>query len=100
MRLRLIPDEWVRVPESRVELNAEYGGAVERNASGWWDLSAVPGRVVARVVLPGGRRSWPWPIVPLPQRTSTATNDRPGHKCDAGRARTRRRGVLDMTEEP
>lgn len=66
--LRLRPDEWVTVPGTPIELNSEHDTMVRRDAAGSWDLTLVTGGLVARIVLPDGRRSWPYPVTPLPRR--------------------------------
>jgi hypothetical protein len=66
--VRLLPDTWVRVPGTPVELLAECCVVVPRGQHGIWNVGMVPGRLLSRIVLPDGRRSWPWPRPPLPWR--------------------------------
>lgn len=66
----LVPDEWVHLPGTRIEalILRGRGFLLASNPDGTWDLSTVPGMVLARVVYRDGRRSWPWPVTPLPLR--------------------------------
>lgn len=66
----LVPDEWVHLPGTHIEALILRGRSflLASNPDGTWDLSTVPGMVLARVVYRDGRRSWPWPVTPLPLR--------------------------------
>jgi len=66
----LAPDEWVRLPGTHIEALILHGRSflLSSNPDGTWDLSTVPGMVLTRVIYRDGRRSWPWPVTPLPLR--------------------------------
>jgi hypothetical protein len=66
--LRLVPNEWVPVPGTPVELNSECDTMVRRGDDGSWQVAVLPGRLLVRITLPDGRKSWPWPVTPLPKR--------------------------------
>jgi hypothetical protein len=66
--VRLVPNTWVGLPGTPVELNAEYDYVIWSGDQGAWNVGMVPGRLLVRVVFPDGRKSWPWPRSPLPGR--------------------------------
>jgi hypothetical protein len=68
MLVRLLPNEWVRLPGTPIELYAECEVVVRRSDDGTWNMGFVPGRLLARMVFPDGRKSWPRPRTPLPRR--------------------------------
>lgn len=68
MLLRLPPDRWINIPQTPIELHADHDTMLQRDRDGIWHLELVRGVLLARIVLPDGRRLWPWPITPLPVR--------------------------------
>lgn len=70
--LRLIPGEWVTVPETRVAVrwDGDREVTVTRLPGGYWDLSrlASPGRVLLWSCLVDHPEMPPWPVMPSPSR--------------------------------
>jgi hypothetical protein len=65
----LVPGQWTRLPDTPVEVYSLRAHVVYRRDDGMWDLGTVPSLLLVRVVYRhSGRRSWPWPITPLPLR--------------------------------
>lgn len=66
--VRLVPNTWVRVPGTPVELYVVHECVIVRGDRGIWNVGPAPGLLLVRRVLPDGRRSWPRPRPPLPWR--------------------------------